>query len=91
MKQSQTHNSSKQEKIKSCPWEVCLFHPVEILSFHKRDHSLRGTQFLSLWIFFFFFLMDIGMLSMEVFTLVEQELDHDRLLLPVMLKGTIVI
>lgn len=40
---------------------------------------------------FFFFLMDIGMLSMEVFTLVEQELDHDRLLLPVMLKETIVI
>ena len=55
------------------------------------------TRSLSAWYtvlkpldFFFFFLMDIGMLSMEVLTLVEQELDHEWLL-PVMLKGTIVI
>lgn len=39
----------------------------------------------------FFPLMDIGIPFMEVFILLKQELCHEWLVVPVMLKGTIVV
>lgn len=58
---------------------------MEVLSFSKQNHPVHGAHLLSLLFLFFVFvfLMDIGMLLIRVFILVEQELDREWLFIAI--------
>lgn len=55
----------------------------------KCSQSLHGAQLFSRSIFFP--LVYIGIPFMEIFVLLEQELCHEWLVVPIMLKGTVAV